>query len=94
MKSNQVKFIEAEGEPTQLQLDLNISNDIATPKKRNIFANLLMNDAIKLGEAIAVMTDAQVEEVYGKLNPHPQTDAPPIIQDTNEAVQESRIITL
>lgn len=91
MKVNQVKYIEAEGEPDQLQLDLNISADIASSKKRNIFANLLMNDAIKLGEAIAVMTDAQVDEIYSKLNPFPQTDVAPIVQEEEE---EKRIVTL
>ena len=63
---NEARFVEKDGN-TQLQID--IRTLIQDDKRRNVLANLVLNDVVKLEYAISKSSTDEIEELYDQFNP-------------------------
>ena len=63
---NEARFVEKDG---KFQLQCDVHTFIKDDKRRNVLANLILNDLVKLEYTIAKASADEIEELYDQFNP-------------------------
>lgn len=67
MEINEARFVVSENDRIQLQVDINTF--IKDDKRRNVLANLVLNDVAKLEYTVAKAMNSEIEDLYAQFNP-------------------------